>query len=247
MMGKACIHWYILLLAAFSGVALFPSNGNCGEVLEGYSAALAPYEMASDGAVDGLAHEMMRAVSREAGFNYRPKKQLGNAIAGIPPCGEGHMLLAVESLEVAPCWERLGPVFTTAQVAVGLKRTPLRSLRDVRGKRVALVRASSFEPASTLSNVVLYRTEQYEDSLRLLVLGKVDYVVGSQVGIQWAAGQMGAVSKALGTPLELGREEVTIYISMDSVIAEKRGVLQKSLIRAMEKGVFLEILRKYGL
>jgi len=247
MIGKAPLSCSFFLLAALSSVVLFPSHGDCGDILEGFSAALAPYEMTSDGAVKGLAHDVMRAVTSEAGFTYLPKKQSENPTPGIPPCGEGHLMLAVESMEIDPCWERLGPVFTTERIIVGLKKTPLRSRQDVRGKRVALVRPSSFEAASALSYVVLYRTEQYEDSLRLLVLGKVDYVVGAKVGILWAARELGAVSRALGAPLELGRDEVCLYVSTDSVVAKKRRLLQHALNRAMEKGVIWEILRKYDL
>lgn len=247
MIGNVSFSIFIFLFASLLSGILLPSRGICGEKLKGVSAGVSPYVVTEGDSVKGLAHDVMRAVSESAGFEYIPEKQTDKTVVAIPSCAEGQMMIAVASQEIAPCWERLGMVFTTDHIIIGLRKTPLRSLQDVRGKQVALIGESPFEASSGLNDVLLLRTEQFSDSLRLLVSGRVDYVVGSKLGLLWAARQMGAVSRALGVPLKLGRDEVYMYVSGDSVVAEERAALRDTLTVLKEKGVFLEIIRKYGL
>lgn len=240
--------WYIFSLSAvFAGFVLFASPGYCSDTLEGVSPSLAPYEIVTDNGVNGLAHAVMKAVAEAAGFHYLPKRISEKSTIGLSSCSKGMMTLAALSREIDPCWKSLGTVFESARIIVGLKKTPLRSLRDVRGKRVAVIDGSQFEARTALSGVVVYRTDNHEDSLRLLVSGKVDYVVGAALAIRWTARQMGAVTKSLGSPLELGRDDVALYVSTAAVSAEDRRRLEEVLNRKRDNGEFLSVIGKYEL
>lgn len=208
---------------------------------------LAPYGFAENDAIHGIAHEICVAIAQEAGFT--PEESLGTIGRGVADLSTGHCdaLIMLNSPEIEEVSLNLGSVFPVETVLIGLRTLPLRSLEDAYGKKVAAVKDARYDPRINDENgFVIYPTDGYAHSFKMLMARRVDLVIGPKLGLMHTARKLELPRSALGEPLVLSSMHAYLFVPRDMAV-EKVRRLEKARQRLLDDGTIQGILEKYSL
>lgn len=213
------------------------------ERLNVVTVALPPYGYVEQGEPVGLTYDIGDALTEEAG--YKPNNRivpLARAMSLIE-AGTADIVIMFPNPDIEQAAENLGLVLEMETVVLGRADTRFRSLRDVRGKILASVRGARYDARISKKNgMVVYPTESYSQSLKMLMAGRVDGVVGPRLGLFFAAREVGVPAQAFNEPLHLSQTRSCLFLSKRSATPEKRKRLQKALDR-LRSGSDLERLK----
>jgi len=234
------------LLATFVTLVLLATPA-AAESLRIITVSLAPYGYLEHGRIVGLSHEVGVAIAQEAG--YEPSEILASLSRGVHDLttGEGDILIMIPTSEVEGLGMNLGPMASVEIMVMGRVRQPLRSVEDVRGKTVAAVRKARYDDRIIKANgMVVYPTDNYAHSLKMLMAQRVDFVLGPQLGLFYTARQLKLPRKALGKPLVLATMQACLFVSPHAT-PEKIEKIKQARDRLLENGSIQQILDKYYL
>jgi polar amino acid transport system substrate-binding protein len=140
----------------------------------------------------------------------------------------------------------LGEVRGIEFAAWARAETPLRDLRDLEGKPVAVVRGGQFETRARELKFVPIPTRNYDMSLKLLMVRRVDAVVGPVNPLVLAAKGLGLDRSVLGRMLPLDSLSLHFIVS-DSLDPDVADRLKGALQRLRGDGTLDRIMEKYKL
>lgn len=210
--------------------------------------SLPPYGYMEDREITGLTYDLANAIVLEAGFEA--VNVIGPLTRGIKEMetGDADLVIMLPNEKVTLHAESVGAVFSMEMVVIGRPDSVLRSLRDVRGKKLATVKKAKYDDRiSRKSGMVLYPTDTYSQSLKMLLAHRVDFVIGPKLGLQFTAKQLKLPRKALGQPLSLSKNDAVLFLSKKSLSPGLREKLQDALERLQKNGTINSIVRKYSL
>jgi polar amino acid transport system substrate-binding protein len=196
--------------------------GGCGRLEQGRPA--------------GFCFELGNALAREAGLE--PRNRLVPLARGVEEMATGGADVVFMPPDgairgVAEDIGRVGPMTVAAWARV---ETPLRDVRDLGGKTVAVVRGLSRELDRARELKFLpVPCRNYELGFKMLLAGRVQAVIGPLRGLAESARRMGMNRRFLGTPLVLERESVRAYVSL-RVPGDVRERLREALERLVDNG-----------
>jgi len=234
------------LLATFVALVLLATPA-AAESLRIITVSLAPYGYLEHGRIVGLSHEVGMAIAQETG--YEPSEILGSLSRGVHDLstGEGDILIMIPTSEVEGVGINLGPMASVEIVAMGRVRQPLRSVEDVRGKTVAVVRKARYDERMSKANGMNeFPVDDYAYSLKMLMAQRVDFVLGPRLGLFSAARQLKLPRKAFGKPLMLATMQACLFVSPHASL-EKIEKIKQARNRLLENGAIQQILDKYYL
>ncbi|WP_316899061.1 transporter substrate-binding domain-containing protein [Pseudodesulfovibrio indicus] len=140
----------------------------------------------------------------------------------------------------------LGEVLHMEFAAWARAETPLRDLRDLEGKPVAVVRGGQFKTMAGELKIVPIPTRNYDMSLKLLMVRRVDAVVGPIGPMSEALKGLGLDRNALGRMLPLGSLPLHFIVS-DSLDPDVADRLKGALQHLRDDGTLDQIMEKYKL
>jgi len=194
-----------VVLAAFSAQA---------EALRIVTVALPPYGYTENGNDTGLTYELCNLIAQEAGFEPRNRiVPLARAMEEIAT-GKADMVLMLPNQKINANARNLGLLLPMETIIIGRADSLYRSLKDVRGKRMATVRDAEYDDRITKQNgIILYPTKDYSQSLKMLLAGRVEAVIGPKLGLHFTAKANNFPKQAFGEPLVLSVAEGSVFIS----------------------------------
>lgn len=234
---------YIFLLTI-----MLPAAPVWGQGLSVATLALPPYGYVDRGKPMGIAYEWGNAIAKEAG--YEPKNMLVQLARGVLDIktGNANLIIMLPNPSVDKVAEPIGSVAPTENVILGRTGTVLRSLKDVKGKVVARVRGAKYTKRIGLEDgVIVHSTDSYEQSLKLLMAKRVDFVVGPKSGLFFTAKKMRLPAQALGKPYVLSSVSSVLYLSKETATPEMKRRLSEALFRLKHDGTISSIIEKYSL
>ncbi|WP_158946955.1 substrate-binding periplasmic protein [Pseudodesulfovibrio cashew] len=230
-----CLAWVLLLAGS-------PAEA---QSLRLVTLSLPPFGFLKGNRIAGLAHELGQAIAEDAG--YEVEETLVSVTRGMREVETGScdMVLMLPGPEIEQHAKNLGDVMEMEVVILGRAGVRLESLQDVRGKRLAQVRGARYdERISRKNGMIVYATENYVQSLKLLVARRVDFALGPRLGLIAAAERLGLPRRALGRPLQLSVLRAALFVS-DKTGPEMRRRLAEARQRLMDSGRLSEIVRNY--
>ncbi len=209
---------------------------------------LPPYGHITNGKSGGLCFELGNAIAETAG--YVPNNTIAPLARAVRDIGEGEadLVIMLPNPNIEKTAQSLGIVFSMGTVILGRADSVFRNLRDTRGKRFATVRGAQYDSRVTKQNgMVLIATDNYAQSLKMLLSKRVDGVVGPLLGLTHAI-KLGKFPKqAFGTPLNLSEAPATLYLSKKAATEAKQKRLTKAMSRLSKSGAIQVLLEKYSL
>ena len=177
-----------------------PDLGSCGFMVEGRPG--------------GFCFELANAMARAVGME--PVNRLAPLARSVEEFAAGgtDLIIVLPEERVVTAGEDLGPVRTMPMVAWARIETPLRDVRDLGGKLVAVVRGSRYEnEAGHALGIVPFPCKDHELSLKMLLAGRVQAVIGSYLGLASSMRKLGLQRRYFGDPLVLSEEVMHAYVS----------------------------------
>lgn len=236
----------LIQILLFCAVLLATSSA-MAETLRIVTIALPPYGYIDNKTNTGLNYEIGDAIALEAGFV--PENNIVPLARGMEEISTGHadMIIMFPNPKINADARNLGMILPMETVIIARAGTVLRSLRDVRGKRVGSVRGAKYDDRVTKeSGIILYPTDSYSQSLKMLLAGRVDAIIGPKLGLYYTAKTDNIPKQALGKPLVLSVSEGSVFISNktpDSVAQQ----IGRAMSKLMKNGRIQQILSKYSL
>lgn len=210
--------------------------------------SLPPYGYMEGGRPTGLVYEVVNAVAIEAGYtSVNTIVPLARAVKSLEE-GTSDLTLMFPNPAIEEVAMNLGPLLPMEAVVLGRAGVALRSFKDVRGKIVATVRGAQYdERISKKNGVIVYPTESYCQSLKMLVAKRVDFAAGPKLGLLHSARGMSIPKRALGKPLVLSVVQGSLFLSLKNATPEKRQRLTEAMARLRKNGTIDAFLEKYSL
>lgn len=232
--------FFVLTFVMLSGQAL-------AETLNIVTLDLPPYGYVEKGVRMGLNYDLGNELARAAGLE--PENRIVPLARGIEDISSGRadIIIMFPNPEINSYGVNLGEVLPMETVIVGRAGTVLRTLRDVRGKTLATVRGAKYDDrVSKKSGIILYPTDSYEQSLKMLLAGRVDAVIGPNLGLYSTARKMNVPKQALCEPLVLSVAQGCVFVSKltPAATVEK---LKKAIDLIKKEKINEKLLTKYAL
>lgn len=208
---------------------------------------LPPYGFMEDNTPMGLNYEIGNELARMAGFE--PNNRIVPLARGMEEiaAGSADMIIMFPNPKIDANARNLGMILPMETVIVARAGTVVRSLRDVRGKRVASVRGAKYDDRVTKeSGIILYPTENYSQSLKMLLAGRVDAIIGPKLGLYFTANKDNIPKQALGKPLVLSIREGSVFISNRTPGSTAQRIA-RAMAELLKNGKIQQLLDKYSL
>ena len=90
-----------------------------------------------------------------------------------------------------------------------------------------------------------YSTNNYEQSLTLLLAGRLDAVVGVNEGLFFSLQSIGGTRALLGEPLVLNRQDAWLYFSNKGYDEASAAALKGAVLRLQQRSAIQKIEEKY--
>ncbi|MEZ7196098.1 substrate-binding periplasmic protein [Pseudodesulfovibrio karagichevae] len=200
-----------------------------------------------EGRPSGFCYDLGNTLAIKAGFE--PRNRLVPLARGVEEMvsGKADMMITPPEGEIADLAEDIGPVKAMTMVAWARVETPLRGVRDLAGKTVAVLRGSRHERDRARElKYIPFPCKNHELGFKMLMVGRVDAVIGPLTGLTEAARRLGLHRRFLGEPLILERDFMRVYVSKRLPQAE-RARLRKALHRLIEDGTVARLRDRYPL
>lgn len=198
--------------------------------------------------VKGLtcAAPVLDAIAQEAGLTTTLISTSREKALAALCSGQADMALLPPDVSVGKEIRNLGPVFTAEYGVIGRAGNYFRSLRELGGKTVAVVRGEEKdERISKRKGIIPRPLSGYEQCLKLLLAGNVDAVAGDICGMAHAVKKMRIPRQALGTPFILSSTPVCLFVS--DRLGENIRPIVEALDLLKEKETLKETLVQYSL
>ncbi len=210
--------------------------------------ALNPYGYMEKGRETGLTYEVANAIAIEAGYSpHNHIAPLKRAVEDLVS-GKADITIMFPLPEVEAVAFNLGVVMEMENIVLGRAGTFMRSFRELRGKTLATVRGARYDDRISKANgIIPYPTESYSQSLKMLMAGRVDGVVGPKLGLFHAAKKLRLPKKSFNTPFVLSVGKACVFLSKVTASPEKRARLLKAMDTISRNGTIELLLQKYSL
>lgn len=124
--------------------------------------------------------------------------------------------------------------------------TRIRSLSDLHGKTVGVVRGGRFDDAFDADSAIRkVETNNYEQTLRMMMAGRFDAGIGSNVGLYFNARRAGIRPEQLAPPLVLGEKSFHLHFSRKTADQETLVAVKAAVVRLQARGEIRKIIQRY--
>lgn len=207
---------------------------------------LEPYGFEQGGVPTGLAYELANRVAVEAEFTavnrLKPLKDLTTSMLD----GTADMVITTEEATLDARCERISEALESELVIFGRAGAPYRTVRDLRGKTVAVLRNADHLPIDRKHGFATLPMKNYEQGLTRLLTKQVNAVAGTRFGLMYAMNKLKLPKRTFGPILSLGEARLALYVSKTSLDQAQRDRLKKAWDTVVEDGTLLSVITKYS-
>jgi ABC-type amino acid transport substrate-binding protein len=215
--------------------------------LRAVTLGVAPYGIrGKDGSSRGLFSDLLQLLAQRSGL------AISNTVVPYPRAmammasGEADLLIAINNTTLDKIAAPLALAFKSEVVAVGRAGSRYASLADLRGKTVAHIRSAEYNAEFEHDALIRkYETSSIDQTLRMLLEGRVDAAVGFRDSLLYTLREMGLARERLGAPLPMGERSVWIHLSRRVQDAEIATTLLQAMDGLRHNGAVDELLKQY--
>lgn len=234
-------------LSILACILLLTASVATAESLRIVTIALPPYGYIENGIETGLTYELGNRIAQEAGLdpinNILPFARSMEEVVS----GTADMVIMFPNQTINANAKNLGSILPMETVIFGRADSTYRSLKDLHGKTIASVRGAEYDDRITKKNgMILYLTDNYTQSLKMLLAGRVEAVIGPKLGLYYTARKNKYPKHAFGTPLVLSTRQGCVFISNKAPETLAKKILD-AMDRIRKNGTVTMLLEKYSL
>jgi ABC-type amino acid transport substrate-binding protein len=199
-----------------------------------------------NGKPTGISYEMANMIAQESGLSYANTiTPYARTVVDLE-YGTASFVIRFVNPEILKNSVQVASVIAMPTIIVGLSDAPFKSLADLHGKTVGVLRGGSFDEAfSNDALIKKYEVDNYNTMMKLLVAKRIDAALGSSIGLYYEAKNLDISKSQLGKPLILNVQENIINFSrkvFDPKIVEK---LKNATQALKDQNKLIPIVNKY--
>ncbi|HRE18577.1 MAG TPA: transporter substrate-binding domain-containing protein [Rhodocyclaceae bacterium] len=200
----------------------------------------------SDGKPTGMMYEIGNRIAEEAGLTYTNTLSPYARTAHSLESGAADLVLRFTNEQMTRDAVQVATIVTMPIIIVGQPGTRYKSLSELRGKTVGVVRTSAYTPEFDTDNAIRkYAVNDYVTMAKMIVMNRLDAGVGSSVGFYYSAHQAGIKPADLGPPLVIGSNDFVLHFSRKNFNQQTANTLKDAVKRLTDSGEIKRIVIKY--
>jgi ABC-type amino acid transport substrate-binding protein len=237
----------IYCLFIFSFILLSGTSFADSEELSIATIQVAPFGFfTEDEKSTGLLYDMANLIAEAAGFSYVNRiVPFARMIAELES-GESDFSIFFLSKKNEKAALQVAPLFPIENVILGLKGTTIKSLEELHGKTVAIVRGARYDDAFDADTAIIkYETKDYHHSVRMVIHKRLEAMIGPKIGLLFTAKQMGSSADSFGEPLVLNTKDAWLQFSRKKADKKKMDRLKAASEQLLKDNTISGLIDKY--
>jgi len=200
----------------------------------------------ADGQPTGMMYEISNRIAQEAGFSFAnalvPYARTGYDIEN----GSADFILRFSSEHMERGAIAVATIVSMPVILVGPRGTHYKSLEELHGKTVGVVRSSRYVDKFDSDDAIKkYAVNDYVMMANMLSMHRLDAGVGASAGLYYGAHMAGVPCEQLGEPLVLGYNDFVLFFSKKTATPETIQALKAAVARLTASGEIRKIVNKY--
>jgi polar amino acid transport system substrate-binding protein len=181
--------------------------------------AIAPYGIENSLKLSGMYYDLANLLFKDSGLESSHKIYPYARIIGELKTGKTDLTIMFRYKELEDYVIYIAPLPALTNVVIGLKGSSFNSISDLEGKSLAYLRGAKFSDEIDMNTKIeKSKTMDFSQSIKMLVSGRVDAIIGPMEPILSAADSVGAVN-IFGKPLYVSERVPWLQISKKSKLA----------------------------
>jgi ABC-type amino acid transport substrate-binding protein len=209
--------------------------------------AVAPFGFyTAAGQPTGIMYELGNLIAREAGFSATNQiVPYAQTVISVKH-GGADFVLRYGNAELTEVAIQVASVLSLPTIVLGLPSAQFRSLEDLHGKTVGVMRGGRFDQRFDADIAIRkYPVLDYQQMLKMLMAKHLDAGIGSTVGIYYSASQLGLQQAQLGVPLVLSEQHFVLHFSRKTADDATIVALQTAVERLKQRNAIAPLVDKY--
>lgn len=200
----------------------------------------------SDGKPTGMMYEIGNRIAEEAGFRYTNALTPYARTAHSIESGSADVVLRFSNAQMMRDAVQVATIVSMPIIIVGPPGTRYKTLDELHGKTVGVVRTSSYESKFDADPAILkYAVNDYVTMSKMVAAKRLDAGVGSSIGFYYSAHLAGIKPSDLGPPLVIGSNEFMLHLSRKNQNPEIIHALREAVKKLTDTGEIKKIVSKY--
>lgn len=235
----------IIMVTVFLGIWM--ANANASESLKIVTCEIPPFGFfTQDKKSAGIIYEIANRLGKETGFSFTNKIVPFSRMIGELENGKSDFGIFLVSKKNEKIALNVAPIFPMDNIVIGLKGAVFDSLESLHGKKVATVRGAKYDESFTSDNAIKkYETRDYQQSIVMLVNGRVNAMIGPGMGLFFTAKQMGYSKETFGSPMILNTKDACLQYSRKTADNKKIEALKAAVEKLRQNNTIQNIIDKY--
>lgn len=194
----------------------------------------------------GMMYEIGNLIAETAGLQYENRVvPYARTVLSLRE-GSADMVLRFNNDELTRVAIQVAPVLPLPTMVMGRAGNDFRHLEQLRGLTVAMSRSFPGDRRVTDNPTLrLYLTDSNEHSVRMLFAGRVDAVLGSDVGLYGAASKLQHDPGDFGQPIMLEPQYFWLHLSRKTADPATVAALKTAVEQLRRDGRIEQIFRRY--
>jgi len=198
------------------------------------------------GVILGSSYEIVNKIAEEAGLNYNNSLVPFPRLMRMLKSGETDLALLVPNKRVNEIATPLISVQSVNFIVIGRKGTRVKNLGEIAGKRVGYLRKSVIV-SQIMEGLDVQKSEggKYSRMLKMLILGRIDFLIGPKANVFGALRELNYPPDELGEALLVKKLELHLVYSKKTADQEKITALIAAVTKLKNENVIQAITNKY--
>lgn len=194
----------------------------------------------------GMMYEIGNLIAETAGLPYQNNiVPYARTVVSLRS-GTADMVLRFSNEELASVAYQVAPVLAMPTMIIGRAENNQRKLEDLRGSTVATSRSFPVDRRVAAEPAIhIYFTDSNEHSVRMLFAGRVDAILGSDLGIYGAAQALNRKVGDFSQPIPLEPQNFWLHFSRKTADPATMAALKKAVEKLQRQGAIERIWKKY--
>ncbi|MEH6444550.1 MAG: transporter substrate-binding domain-containing protein [Oceanospirillaceae bacterium] len=181
--------------------------------------AIAPYGIENASKPSGIYYDLANLLFKDLKLDLNHKIYPYARIINELKTGRTDLTIMFKYKELEDHVIYIAPLPALANVVIGLKGSSFKVISDLEGKSLAYLRGAKFSDEIDMNtNIEKSKTMDFSQSIKMLVNGRVDAIIGPMEPILNAADSIGAVN-IFGKPLYVSERVPWLQISKKSKLS----------------------------
>lgn len=207
-----------------------------------------PFGMATeDGQLHGIMYEISNRIAKQAGFASR-NVLLPYARTVIElKQGRADFVLRFDNDDLDEAAIKVAPIFPLQVIVLGAAGKRLRTFNDMHGLTIGTMRGGHFNDAFAADEAIKkFPINNYQQGISMVISGRIDGLIGSDLGIYTVAEEMGLTQAAFSRPLVLGEQYFWLFYSRKTADEATLTRLTQAVEQLQEQDAFAQTVLRHA-